>query len=172
MNKSGLARLTDGQRACLRLVYMHKSSKDIARELGISPHTVDQRLKVAIQLLDADNRFDAACFLAWHEGVEGYQSLIYQRPDVAAADGPLPKLPPIEYRGAQQPGMAMREQQLAFKAGPFGATARPLPLPDRGEKSNDLTVLQKLGWIIAVAIFAALSFGALLAGLDALSRLT
>ncbi|MDB5686576.1 MAG: LuxR family transcriptional regulator, partial [Rhizorhabdus sp.] len=59
MEPECIAKLSEGQRACLRRVLMHMSSKDIARELDISPHTVDQRLRVAIQTLGAANRFEA-----------------------------------------------------------------------------------------------------------------
>lgn len=43
-----IAELTDSRRACLRLVYRHMSSKDIARGLGISPHTVDARSALTV----------------------------------------------------------------------------------------------------------------------------
>ena len=43
MESDRIEKLTEAQRVCLRMVLMHLSSKDIARELGISPHTVDQR---------------------------------------------------------------------------------------------------------------------------------
>ena len=39
--------LTDKQREVLDLVIEHKSSKEIARLLGISPYTVDQRISAA-----------------------------------------------------------------------------------------------------------------------------
>jgi DNA-binding CsgD family transcriptional regulator len=55
-----LAKLSDGQRDCLRLVGQYMSSKEIARVLGISPHTVDQRLKRATAQLEVTSRFDAA----------------------------------------------------------------------------------------------------------------
>ena len=41
------ADLTDGQKACLRLVVDYHTSKEISRILGISPFTVDQRLDVS-----------------------------------------------------------------------------------------------------------------------------
>lgn len=78
----GLSKVTDGQRACLRLVLLHMSSKDIARELGISRHTVDQRLKLAMKALGAASRGDAARMLAAKEGDARYQHLTYQRPDI------------------------------------------------------------------------------------------
>lgn len=57
---NAVAKLNEGHRECLRLVLLSKNSKEIARELGISPHTVDQRLRQAIHILKAENRFDAA----------------------------------------------------------------------------------------------------------------
>jgi IS30 family transposase len=52
-----LAKISEGQRACLRMVLQHMSSKDIARALNISPHTVDQRLKLAMRTLGAATRW-------------------------------------------------------------------------------------------------------------------
>ena len=52
--------LTEGQKACLRLVAQHHTSKEIARFLGISPFTVDQRLDAARRKLNAASRKDAA----------------------------------------------------------------------------------------------------------------
>ena len=51
-----LASLTNRQVAVLDLLVMHKTSKQIARELGISVHTVDQRIKAARQKLGANDR--------------------------------------------------------------------------------------------------------------------
>jgi DNA-binding CsgD family transcriptional regulator len=106
--------LTDGERACLRRVYAHMTSKDIARELGLSNHTVDMRLRTAIKKLDVGNRVEAARLLFLDElshpaavgdtdlaidsdqvgttdatasidGAAGaYQPLIYQAPEIAA----------------------------------------------------------------------------------------
>ena len=42
-----LDQLTDKQRKVLDLLIEHKTSKEIARILGISPHTVDQRITLA-----------------------------------------------------------------------------------------------------------------------------
>ena len=66
---NALDKLNDGQRDCLRLVYAHMSSKEIAAELGISPHTVDQRLRAAMRILDCDSRFAAARMLATQEKI-------------------------------------------------------------------------------------------------------
>lgn len=80
--------LTDQQKQCLRLVADMRSSKEIARELGISHHTVDQRIKRALFLLGLSKRIEAARVLKEFEnlhpleGNEGHQPLVYQRPDL------------------------------------------------------------------------------------------
>lgn len=55
-----LSSLTDKQRAVLDLLVEHKSSKEIARILGISPYTVDQRIMASRQKLGVSSRGEAA----------------------------------------------------------------------------------------------------------------
>lgn len=81
--------LTEGERECLRLVYQHMTSKDIARQLGVSHHAVDMRLRQAIRKLEVVSRIDAARALIAEEGISAtestesdYQSLIYQAPEL------------------------------------------------------------------------------------------
>jgi DNA-binding CsgD family transcriptional regulator len=54
------ARLTEGQIACLLLVDEHLTSKEIGLRLGISNHTVDQRVRRALRVLGCGTRRDAA----------------------------------------------------------------------------------------------------------------
>lgn len=68
-------RLTEKQRDCMRLVVMRKSSKEIARELGIAKPTVDQRIANARQILRARNRDDAANIFARYSAE--YDRIIY-----------------------------------------------------------------------------------------------
>lgn len=88
-----VASLSDAERECLRLVYQHMTSKDIARHLGVSPHTVDMRLRQAIRKLEVTNRIEAARALFADEvalGIampaevapENYQPLIYQASEI------------------------------------------------------------------------------------------
>lgn len=49
-------RLTARQSACIALVAEGKSSKEIARELGISPSTVDNHIATAMNLYGFTNR--------------------------------------------------------------------------------------------------------------------
>ncbi|HTN13370.1 MAG TPA: helix-turn-helix transcriptional regulator [Sphingomonadaceae bacterium] len=57
---SPLAALTAKQREVLDLLVQHKTSKEIARELGISPHTVDQRIQFAKSKIGAATRGELA----------------------------------------------------------------------------------------------------------------
>src|SRR3990170_6087932 len=64
-----VAKLSSGQLACLQLVDQHLSSKEIAQELGISSHTVDQRVRGALHVLGVERRDQLACY-----SVEDYGS--------------------------------------------------------------------------------------------------
>jgi DNA-binding CsgD family transcriptional regulator len=65
--RQGLApraeRLTETQRQCLRLTYQHKTSKEIAPLLGLSPHSVDAHIRIAMKVLGVDGRREAALAL-------------------------------------------------------------------------------------------------------------
>src|SRR5436309_14134176 len=78
-------RLTAGQLDCLLLVDRLLSSKEIAAELKISPHTVDQRIRQALQLLGVERRAQAARIVAQVKGP--YQRLIHQSPYIERGAG-------------------------------------------------------------------------------------
>ncbi len=165
MERDRVARLTEGQRECLRMVYRHMETKEIARILGISPDGVTQRIKAAMRTLDVNRRKDAARILAEAEGTESYPPL-----------ATLPTMASSSEDGRQQYGAvsvgAMREDQSAFvAASPLPTKGFRLPLPMWGGRPSDLTSLQRLGWVFAVMLVIAFMFGVFLAGLEALSRL-
>ena len=66
-----LGGLTAKQREVLDLLIEHKTSKEIARLLGISPHTVDQRIFFAKEKLGAASRNEAAAAYRRLVGVSG-----------------------------------------------------------------------------------------------------
>src|SRR3954451_7126795 len=80
-----VTRLSGGQLDCLRLVDQHLNSKEIAAELGISPHTVDQRIRGAIHTLGVERRSQAARIVARYGGE--YQRLIHQSPHIEGHRG-------------------------------------------------------------------------------------
>lgn len=174
MERDRVARLTEGQRECLRMVFRHMETKEIARELGISPDGVTQRIKGAMRTLDVNRRKDAARLLAEAENLEAYPPLVYPSRDIATP--PEPAIMAASTEGERQYGAssvgAMREDQSAFMAAPPLQTRgfRP-PLPIWGGRPSDLGSLQRLGWIFAVMLMVALTFGVFVAGFEALSRL-
>jgi len=113
MNQQRLARLTDKQRECLRLVYAHMSSKEIAPLLGVEPGTVDQYVKAAMRILGVCDRRAAARMLAEQED-RIVQPLVYQPLDIAVVGEPA-------MFGASTEGR--REAQ----SGRNGRSSRPFP---------------------------------------------
>ena len=69
--RAGISRaaesLSEGQRVCLRMVQLQMTSKEISRHLGISSHTVDQRIRFAMRTLGASSRAEAALILTSQE---------------------------------------------------------------------------------------------------------
>ncbi|MEH6792261.1 helix-turn-helix domain-containing protein [Parasphingorhabdus sp.] len=176
MKRAAMDKLNAGQRDCLRLVLGHLNSKEIARELGVSPHTVDQRLRTAMRILDAGSRFEAARTFAALDPQSSYHPLIYQPSTIeppgesgeqgasSASNRSRMASLPDDGVDADSGGTGIALEQSEFRH-------RPLPIPrHRGEK-NSLAAMERLGWILAIAIGAALSFGGLISGLEALSRL-
>ncbi|MEA3043141.1 MAG: hypothetical protein QOH47_979 [Sphingomonadales bacterium] len=171
MDADRLARLTEKQRACLRLVNRHKSSKMIAPLLGITPEAVDQRLKTAVRILGVASRYEAALLLAEHEGGQTYERTVYGAPDIAAPADPATIAPSAKDR--RDEGGELREDRADYKpSAPARHGSSQLPLPMERGRRNDLALWQRFGWVAAIAIGAALTFGAFLAGLQALAQLT
>lgn len=172
MDRKRIARLTEQQRACLRLVFAHLTSKEIAPLLGIEPGSVDQHIKAAMKTLGVGDRRSAARLLAEHEAAQDGPQRIYPPLEASPSDL-LPFGPPIE-SGWQPGGMsggAMREQQASFRVAMTGG-APIMPLPIGTTKPGDLNWWTRLAWIAAIAIGVALAFGALVSAIEALGRLT
>ena len=166
-----VARLSAGQLDCLLLVDQHLNSKEIAAELGISPHTVDQRIRQALQILSVERRAQAARLVAQTKGP--YQRLIHQSPYIPAE--PKTSQPEAavghQIRHADRAGRAgdasfLTEQRPAS----FWPSLQP-PFATRSNPRNEMSVGQRLFWIAAIAIGSAFSAGMYLAGLESLSRM-
>jgi DNA-binding CsgD family transcriptional regulator len=166
-----VARLTSGQLDCLRLVDQLLSSKEIATELNISPHTVDQRVRQALAILGVERRAQAARIVARYSGP--YQRLIHQSPYIEQS--PASRHPEAavgnQIRHADRAGEAgeagfLTEQRPAS----FRSSLQP-PFATRSHPRNEMSVGQRLFWIAAIAIGAAFSAGMYLAGLESLARL-
>lgn len=88
--------LSDRQAQCLALASKGMTSKEIGRELGISPSTVDNHLRVVAAKLHVGNRREAIRQLA--DSQDFTEALIRDVPDFS----PLP-VPPIVKTGLFPP---------------------------------------------------------------------
>ena len=167
-----LGKLSEGQLDCLRLVDQHLSSKEIAVELGISPHTVDQRIRQSLQILGVSRRSQAARLVALCS--EPYQRLIHQSPYIepTARAGDQGAAVSNQIRHAGRAGEAWggsgfhTEQRRGFSW-----SSLQLPFATRSHPRNEMSVGLRLLWIVVIATGAAFSAGMYLAGLESLARL-
>jgi DNA-binding CsgD family transcriptional regulator len=140
-----VATLSAAQIDTLRLVYAHKNSKEIARIMNVSSHTVDERIRTAMRKLGVDSRTKAAIIVAAHDEQLGYQSLIYQPSGV----GP-----------ASQPEQTNRPHEEAPRSDPLWM--RP-PFPTRRRPYNTDSLGARLLWPLLIAIATIMAFAALYA---------
>ena len=149
MNVDVLSRLTDKQRECMDLVLERRSSKEIARLIGVSKPAVDQRLTAARVALGAASRDEAARI---------YAALVVAEPSrtsdrvtcdpvqvsQGAADAPMP-LP------ADAPADALVLREAATSFADFMNTGEsPARLP--GKPSHDLGLVPRLAVIVGLAL--------------------
>jgi DNA-binding CsgD family transcriptional regulator len=175
MNADRIERLTDKQRECLRMVYRHMETKEIARVLGLSPDGVTQRIKTAMKTLGVDRRRDAARILAEAEGPPPYPRHVYPSRDIAIASRLGTIAPPSDggLHESALDGRGVMEEQAGFTAFlPPRQRGLQVPLPFWGSRPSDLDWLRRLGWIIGIMFVTALMFGMFLAGLESLSRMS
>src|SRR4051812_28631199 len=88
MSRDRVDRLTEGQREVLRRVNRHMETKEIARELGLSPDGVNQRIKAAMPPLGVNKGRDAALLPAEADGPAHSQPLVYPPRDIAPTGDP------------------------------------------------------------------------------------
>lgn len=166
-----VARLSSGQLDALLLVDQHLSSKEIAVELGISPHTVDQRIRGALHILGVERRSQAARLVTQFH--EPYQRLIHQSPHIEGGE-------PSGHPGGAV-GFQIRHADRAGKADGLGViteqrsgvswSSLPLPFATRSRPRNEMSVVPRLVWIVLIAMGATFSVGMYLAGLESLARM-
>jgi DNA-binding CsgD family transcriptional regulator len=174
MDSKRIARLTEQQRACLRHVYAHLTSKEIAPIMGIEPGSVDQHIKAAMKTLGVGDRRTAARILAEHEGRDESPVVAYPAPEPRSPTDPYHLVPPIVsgWQPHESAGGSMREEQAFFRvATPSGSPTFQFPI-GASSKPGDLNWATRLMWIAVIAIGVALAFGALVSAIEALGRLT
>ena len=138
MDEMAFSRLNQRQRECLRLVYRNLEAKEIARELGLSPHTVVEHLRDARRVLGTSRSMHAARLLVEHEQDNrlGYEPL-----------------------GVTRPG------NFTFMSNvPAAAMGAAAGIRDIRKNRYNFNYLERLGLIIAIAIGAISLTGALAMG--------
>jgi len=86
--------LSDLEKEVLRLFMVSSDQKELARRIGRSPATVEQRLARARRKLGVARSLDAALMLAEREGRGTYGTTIYGDSLRGEEDGPTLKLWP------------------------------------------------------------------------------
>lgn len=144
MARGALDQLTDAQRECLRLVYAHHNSKEIAEKVGVSPSAVDKRIERAVQLLGVSSRFAAARMLAVEEGQPAYERTTSEPIDLSSAGFHRPTF-------AHEPWWLVRRLLGISPATGGGEDVR-----------NPLSKVQRLGVMVALIFLISMSSMALL----------
>jgi len=94
--------LSDLEKEALRLFLVSSDQKELARRIGRSPATVEQRLARARRKLGVARSLDAALLLAERDGNQTYGTAIYGESLHGEPDKPALKLWPPKERGAAQ----------------------------------------------------------------------
>jgi DNA-binding CsgD family transcriptional regulator len=168
---ASVGRLSKGQLDALLLVDQHLNSKEIAAELGISPHTVDQRIRGALHTLGVERRSQAARLVAQVHAP--YQRLIHQTPHIegGGSQGHPGGAVGFQIRHADRAGGA-RNLGIVTEQRPGSSwSSLPLPFATRSHPRNEMSVGLRLVWIVLIAMGATFSAGMYLAGLESLARM-
>lgn len=102
MGDDPIAALSDLEKEALRLFLVSSDQKELARRIGRSPATVEQRLARARRKLGVAHSLDAALLLAEREGNQTYGTAIYGESLHGEPERHALKLWPPKDRGAAQ----------------------------------------------------------------------
>jgi DNA-binding CsgD family transcriptional regulator len=174
MTMGQVERLTATQKACLRLVFLHMSSKDIGKQLGTSPHTVDNHIKAAMQRLGVENRRMAARLLAETEGLDFRRALTDQSPELGNDTSPNATVF-AQFEEKFESGSAEFTEKVSVQTDTrshYGQASVRLPIPRYLGEANTLSAAERIGWMLALVVLICLAVGAMLSGLEALRSIT
>ena len=164
-----LAKLSDSQRECLRLVDRHLTSKEIAIRMDVSHHTINQRLERACKQLGVTTRKEAARLFAV------YDPIIYEPLDIAHVTADASIFPDLDYRessDAKPSDFLLCDVALPLhQEGQVGAFGFARPFPSKRGDANALSIRQRMIWAMLIASFGIILSGLLIAALETLGRL-
>jgi DNA-binding CsgD family transcriptional regulator len=138
-----LPALSEGEKQCLALVAQGFNSKEIARQLHVSEHTVDQRVRTSLRKFGVPSRKEAARLFVSaqqpspHSGT--YQPLIHQPQPVASDPPPAPSMGQPD-----QPDVVTERQSLLRRILAFG--------PPLGGSTNELSIDGRILAMVRAAV--------------------
>ncbi|MEP9358234.1 EF-hand domain-containing protein [Sphingomonas sp. KR3-1] len=131
--RAAIARLTDNEKECLRRRLLPQTAKEMALELGVSPHAVEKRIKMARTKLGLSSSLQAARLLALAES----QPLVPQPADLAAPAAPPQADPaPGDRRRWWMGGIAMSIIIAAVLALTLRGAPAPQDTPEPAHKGK------------------------------------
>jgi DNA-binding CsgD family transcriptional regulator len=145
-NAAKVGSLNETQRAYLRLVAQGMTSKQIALAVHGSHHTVNAEIGIAMRLLGAKTRHEAAAMVGYADISSSYEPS-YEPAALA--------VPPREAAGSDE------DEGDETDAG----TGWALPVATRKRPINTLTTGQRIGWVLIIAALVALLLGGLVSGI-------
>ncbi len=149
-------RLTDKQREVMDLILERKTSKEIARILGISKPAVEQRIGTVRAILSAANRNEAALIYARLK--ETYDRVIYDPVQLP----PTPKLMPSDFPdGDPMPVLKLHDSGAHSFRAEIGPREFLPPFRDgwRHDHSIQVRVMIMVGILAALVIIVFLGLG-------------
>lgn len=167
-----LAKLTPAESRCLELVPKGLTSKEIARETGFSPNTVDAYLKTAAAKLHVTKRSVAAQMLVTARSRE-IPNLVYE-------NSAIPNAVSFADKGAsagEGDGPDDLKHRELFNSESVNSERKPAwlephhPIAKFFGGENRLPLARRAAWVVALTIGIGIGFGGLVSGLLQLSRL-
>lgn len=183
--KRRIGQLTEAQKECLRLVWAHMTSKQIAREIGISYHTVDAHLKKANKTLGVSRRTEAASILARTErraksATDSYFTLTTggYKPSSQTSPSRVSAFPDVDYAELVQE--AVKQDELTAKDGgapwiqtvPMEGIDGILGVIKKGRitgKRNTLPIHTRIAIVIFISILSTVTLLILAASMQMIS---
>ncbi|MBO9711910.1 helix-turn-helix transcriptional regulator [Sphingomonas sp.] len=154
--------LSDTQRACLRLVARGYQTKEVARELGISPLRAGKHIQAAMEKLGVSSRRLAAQLLVQAEQ-GGVNDSPGQESTLPGPAEPVPFVIPAERQERQPSGFREARAEFVFDYAP--SPDPRLPLREPGSIRNDLSLWHRVFHILFLATVFMAAFGILAMGL-------
>ena len=175
-----LTKLSPTQLDVLELVALRRTSKEIARQLNISPVTVDQRIKRIQHLIGANSRSEAArYFLAAQAGNADLSQLIYDK-TIYQSSGLAEPAPGGQLKaslGERNPAGGgetyLRQSQAMFNTSPNDwSSLRPLSsVLEAVSRREKISVGAKTLIVISIMIVTIITFALLVTLAEGLSRI-